>query len=144
MSLFLKQGKLKSSLFLNAFMLSLAYIVVYVFAYALSARLFEKLLPETTTNALLVWLPPVVICLAASVICALPLLFVQNRMTVILAFAFIAVYAAGGIAFMLSKMPPFARTQILQPLLFYYALPAVLGNAVCWLGIVLLPLSPES
>jgi hypothetical protein len=137
MSLFLKKGKLKSSMFLNAFMLSLVYMLVYVCAYTLSARVLEKILPETTTNALLVWLPPLVICVIASIICALPLLFVQNRITVILAFAFIAVYAVCVSAFMLSKMPDESRMVALQPLLFYFAFPAIIGNAVCWLGIAL-------
>jgi hypothetical protein len=110
-------------------------MLVYVFAYILTSGPLEKFLPETTTNIVLVWLPPLVICLIASLVCALPLLFVQNSMSVILAFGFIAVYAACVIIFMFLKMPAESRFAAVPMLLFYFAFPALCGNVVCWLGI---------
>ncbi|GHV94687.1 hypothetical protein AGMMS50293_10070 [Spirochaetia bacterium] len=131
MSLFIKDGKIKSTVLLNGFMFSMAFTAVYILAFIAAAAALEKIIPEATPNLLLVWLPPVLISLIASVICALPLFFISHHENVIAAFIFIAVYAVFIIAALLLKYDSESRLLLIQPLIFYFALPAVFGNLVC-------------
>jgi hypothetical protein len=131
MSLFIKDGKIKNAALLNAFMLSMAYCAVYVAAFAASSGILEKLIPETTANALLVWLPPALIRLFASVICALPLFFVSSAGSVKGAFVLVALYALFFAAVLFFKSEGDARKSVIQPLIFYFVFPAFFGNLVC-------------
>jgi hypothetical protein len=134
MALFIKNGKIKSTLLLNSFMLSLVYVAVYVFFFAASTGILEKVIHETAANVFAVWLPPVAVSALASVVCALPLFFAaarENRnfsQSVTGAFILIAVYAAFMIAFLFSRAPAESRAVLVRPLVFYFALPAVTGN----------------
>jgi hypothetical protein len=130
-SLFIKDGKIKNAALLNAFMLSIAYCAVYAAAFAASSGILEKLIPETTANALLVWLPPALISLLASVICALPLFFISGAGSVKGAFMLAALYALFFAAALFLKSEGTARKAIIQPLIFYLGFPAFFGNLVC-------------
>jgi hypothetical protein len=130
-SLFIKDGKIKNAALLNSFMLSMVYCAVYVFSFIASSGALEKLIPQTTTNVLLVWLPPALICLAASIICALPLFFIANTDSVKGAFILVALYALFFAAVLFFKSEGEARKFIVQPLIFYFIFPAVFGNIVC-------------
>ena len=131
MSLFIKDGKIKNAALLNAFMLSIVYCAVYVLAFIASSGVLEKLIPEAAANPLLVWLPPALISLAASIVCALPLLFISNAAPVKGAFLFVAFYALGFAAVLFFKSEGAARQAIVQPIIFYFGFPAFLGNLVC-------------
>jgi hypothetical protein len=131
MGLFLEKGKRKSVRFLNAFMLSLAYIGVYVFVFVQSNRLWISLLPESTENALLVWLPPAALSLFASLICGTACLFVSDRKTMGISFLLIGVYAVFTALLLFSRASAESRGMIIQPLIFYLLFPAASGNLVC-------------
>ena len=131
MSLFVKDGKIKNAVLLNAFMLSIVYCAVYVAAFTASSGVLEKLIPETTANVLLVWLPPAFISLAASIVCALPLFFVSNAGSIKGAFMFVALYALFFAAVLFFKSAGSARKALVQPLIFYFGFPAFFGNLVC-------------
>jgi hypothetical protein len=131
MGLFLEKGKMKNPAFLNAFMLSLGYIGVYVFVFVQSNRFLIHFLPESTENALLVWLPPAAISLFASFICAVPVFFVSDYKTIIISFLLIGVYAVFIALLLFSGAPAESRRLIIRPLVFYLFFPAGAGNIVC-------------
>jgi hypothetical protein len=131
MSLFLENGKIKSTRFLNAFMLSLGYIGVYVFVFIQSNRLWILLLPESTENALLVWLPPAALSLFASFICAVPVFFVSDYKTIVISFLLIGGYAVFIALLLFSRVSAESRGAIIHPLVFYLLFPAASGNLVC-------------
>ncbi|MDR0998617.1 MAG: hypothetical protein LBL70_06070 [Treponema sp.] len=130
MGLFLENGKTKSTVFLNAFMLSLGYIGVYVLVFIQSNRLVP-LLPESTENVLLVWLPPAALSLFASFICAVPAFFVSNYKSITISFLLIGVYAALIAVLLFSRASEESRGLIIYPLVFYLVFPALFGNLVC-------------
>jgi hypothetical protein len=132
MGLFMQEGKVKSALLLLAFSLSLLYAGVYGAAYALTADLVSVLVPLETTNFFLKWLPPSLICIAASIPCGVPLFFVQDKRVVLGAFALLACYAvlaAAGIALAFSGEK---RTVLLVFTFLYLGFPALWGNGVAW------------
>jgi hypothetical protein len=131
MGLFLENGKRKSARFLNAFMLSLGYIGVYVFVFIQSNRLWIPFLPESTENALLVWLPPAAVSLFASFICAIPVFFVSDYKTIIISFLLIGMYAVFTALLLFSGVSAEFRRAIIHPLVFYLLFPAASGNLVC-------------
>jgi hypothetical protein len=131
MGLFLENGKRKSVRFLNAFMLSLAYIGVYVFVFIQSNRLWISLLPESTENALLVWLPPAALSLFASLICGAVVLFVSDYKTIVISFLLIGGYAVFITLLLFSRVSAEYRRMIIRPLVFYLFFPAASGNLDC-------------
>jgi hypothetical protein len=130
MSLFFENGKAKSTVFLNAFMLSLGYTGVYVFVFIQSNRLIP-FLPESTENVLLVWLPPAALSLFASFICAAPVFFVSNHKSITISFLLIGLYAVFIALLLFSRAPEESRRVIIYPLVFYLLFPALFGNLVC-------------
>jgi hypothetical protein len=132
MNLFIKDGKIKSAVLLNGFLLSMVFTVVYILTFIASGAILEKIIPESSSNVLLVWLPPIIISLIASLICALPLFFVSHNEDFIAAFILIAIYAVFMILFLLLKFDAGSRMIILKPLIFYFAFPAALGNMTCY------------
>jgi hypothetical protein len=131
MGLFVEKGKIKSPVFLNAFMLSLGYIGVYVFVFIQSGRFLTPFLPESTENALLVWLPPAAISLLASFICVIPVFFVSAYRTIIISFLLTGVYAVFIAVLLFSRASAGSRGLIIRPLVFYLLFPAGTGNIVC-------------
>ncbi|MDR3361511.1 MAG: hypothetical protein LBO64_01490, partial [Desulfovibrio sp.] len=128
MSLFIRDGKIKNTVLLNGFLLSMFFAAVYILAFIASGPILEKTVPQSSSSALLVWMPPAIISLTASLICALPLFFVSRNENFIAAFILIAVYAVFMILFLLLKYDAESRMFILKPLVFYFALPAASGN----------------
>jgi hypothetical protein len=131
MGLFLAKGKRKSTRFLNAFMLSLAYIGVYAFVFIQSNRLWVPLLPESTENVLLVWLPPAALSLFASLVCGAAVLLVSDCKTIVISFLLIGGYAVFIALLLFSRLSAESRRVIIHPLIFYLFFPAASGNLVC-------------
>jgi hypothetical protein len=93
---------------------------------------------ETSSNFFVVWLPPVIISIVASAICALTLLISAKKTSVIFAFALLALYAVFFGVFLLLETEAQMRGFIVKPLLFYLAFPAGIGNLVCHIAIRLI------
>jgi hypothetical protein len=138
MGLFIQEGRLKSALLLSAFSLSLLYLGVYGAAYALSAELVSRLVPLEAANFLQKWLPPSLICIAASILCGVPLFFVRDKRVVLGAFVLLGFYAAlcaTGVALAFNGEK---RTVLLVFTFLYLGVPAFWGNVLVWFSYALL------
>jgi hypothetical protein len=130
MSLFIRDGKIKSTLFLSAFLLSLVFAVVYIFAYIFSAPLVAKFVPAETGTFLQTWLPPSLISIAASLLCVVPLFFVKDKRVVLAAFLLLVVYTVLlGLMFS-AKYSDGERKTMLTLLLLYLGLPCFWGSVM--------------
>jgi hypothetical protein len=132
MGLFIQEGRLKSALLLSAFSLSLLYVGVYGLAYILTAGLVSALVPLEAVNFLQQWLPPSLICIAASILCGAPLFFVKDKRVVLGAFAFLGVYAVLTAAGVIVGFGGERRTVLLVFTFLYLGFPALWGNAAVW------------
>jgi hypothetical protein len=132
MSLFIKDSTVKSTVFLNAFALSMAYAAVYVFAYILTAGLVAHLVPEASSSWLPKLLPPSLICIAASLVCTVPIFFMENKKTVLIAFGLLGGYAAAIAIGIVLGYSAEQRYIFWQLFLFYIFFPAFWGNLVIW------------
>ncbi|MDR0623297.1 MAG: hypothetical protein LBG10_02600 [Treponema sp.] len=133
MGLFIQEGKLKSALLLLAFSLSLLYIGVYGLAYALTADLVSRLVPLEAANFLQKWLPPSLICIAASILCGAPLLFVKDRRVVLGAFALLGFYAVLTATGVVLAFDGEKRIVLLVFTVLYLGFPALWGNGIAWI-----------
>jgi hypothetical protein len=130
MSLFIRNGKIKSTLFLSAFLLSLVFAVVYVFAYILSAPLVAKFVPPETGTFWQTWLPPSLISIAASLPCVVPLFFMKDKRIVLAAFLLLVIYTALlGLMFS-AQYSDGERKAMLTLLLLYLGLPGLWGSVL--------------
>jgi hypothetical protein len=138
MGLFIQEGRLKSALLLSAFSLSLFYVVVYGLAYALTADLVSRLVPLEAANFLQKWLPPSLICIAASILCGIPLFLVNDKRVVLGAFALLGCYAVLTAAGVILGFNGETRTALLVFTFLYLGFPAFWGNSVAWTAYALL------
>jgi hypothetical protein len=132
MGLFIQEGRLKSALLLLAFSLSLLYAGVYGAAYALTADLVSVLVPLETANFLQKWLPPSLICIAATVPCGAPLFFVKDKRVVLGAFVLLGCYAVLTAAGITLGFNGEKRTVLLIFTVLYLGFPALWGNGIAW------------
>jgi hypothetical protein len=132
MGLFIQEGRLKSALLLLAFSLSLLYAGVYGAAYALTADLVSIFVPLETANFFLKWLPPSLICMAASILCGVPLFFVKDKRVVLGAFALLGCYAVLTAAGITLGFNGEKRAVLLVFTFLYLGFPALWGNGVAW------------
>jgi hypothetical protein len=134
MSLFFEsgkeRGKVKSTLLLYALMLSLVYVLVYIFAFWLSAGIIPEV--EVASGFFALWTPPSLICIVASLVCAIPLFFVRDKRIVLIAFGALGVYALLLFVAIIAGIHDETRAAFLQLFVFYIFLPAFWGNVVCW------------
>ncbi|MDL2258418.1 hypothetical protein LJC42_04615 [Eubacteriales bacterium OttesenSCG-928-K08] len=129
-----------SIVLMQAFAFSAALVVVFVLAYMLSADLVARSVPEQTGGLLQVWGPPILISLAASVLCCLMMFLFKTKKIVPIAFAMLFVYYLvlqivvhttydGGGA---------DATAIFSHVINLYVLPPVIvGNIISWVSYLL-------
>jgi hypothetical protein len=132
MGLFIQEGKLKSALLLSAFSLSLLYLGVYGLAYALTADLVSLLVPLEAVNFLQKWLPPALICIAASILCGAPLFFVKDRRVILGAFVLLGFYAVLTATGVILGFDGEKRIVLLVFTFLYLGFPALWGNGIAW------------
>jgi hypothetical protein len=132
MSLFIRDGKIKSTLFLSAFLLSLVFAAVYILAYILSAPLVAKVVPPETGSFGQTWLPPSLISIAASLPCVVPLFFIKDKRIVLAAFLLLVIYTALMGLMFFAKYSGGERNVMLTLLLLYLGLPGFWGSVLAF------------
>ncbi|MDR0389354.1 MAG: hypothetical protein LBH73_04745 [Spirochaetaceae bacterium] len=132
MALFFKDGKVKSTLFITAFSLSLCYAAVYIFCYIISAGLVAALAPFETGSFLQKWLPPSLISIAGTLPCLIPLFILKDKKTALLAFVLLGLYGLCFIVFIMTQFRGRDQAVFLNLALIYLAAPAFWGNALAF------------
>ena len=127
-------GKVKNTMLLMAFTLSMLLIALFVLAYMLTADLVALYANYETGSFLEVWLPPFLICLVVSTVCCCLMFLLKTKITVPVAFALLALYY---MVFTVILRTNYSGTgeglAILLQMIRVYMLPAVLtGNLLCW------------
>lgn len=117
-----------------AFCLSLLFAVIFVLAYMLTADLVAQHVPEETGSFFAVWLPPILISLAASILCSATMFLFKTKLIVPVSFLFLAAYY---ILFSLILRGYYSGPEdglaVLMQLVRVYMLPAALmSNLVGW------------
>ncbi len=121
-----------SSALLQMFVASIGLLVVYAVGYA-GLTLLAGGGPDTG-SLLSVWLPPLLMGAAVSILVCIPMKFMKNKYVIPGAMAFLILYyAVLVIAFKTSKIAADPGLDIY--IISLYALPCILpGNLIAWLG----------
>lgn len=131
MSAFVEEGGRKSITILMGFCLSFLFVVVFVLAYMFTADFVADHVPETG-GFWAIWLPPVLISLAASLPCCCLMFLFRKKIVVPVAFAFFAVYYLVFFIALAAGYGGDSRGMLSQIVRLYMLPPVVVGNLLSW------------
>jgi hypothetical protein len=125
-------GDRKNVLLIKAFSLSILFIIIFVLAYMLSADTVAQSLGQDTGSPLLVWLPPILISLAASAFCCGLFAVFSDKLLIPAAFSFFGVYFIICVIALYTVADKSLAAVGTQFLCLYLLPPILTGNLMSW------------
>lgn len=117
-----------------AFSLSLLFIVLFALAYILSADIVASASARDTGNFFEVWLPPILVGLAASLVCTGIMFVIKTKRMVPVAFTLLALYYVLGNVLLRILLHDDTLPTLLQVLRLYMLPPVIIGNLLAWIA----------
>ena len=132
MSVFMKDGKIKSNVLLYGFFLSLLYFCIYPLVFLLCTDLLAKMGIPEAGGLFFVLGPGAAISLLVSILLCIPMYIKKESPIIMVAFTLQVLYALILFFMVLIMYKDDERRMLFEVLKFYSVIPAVCGNVVAW------------
>lgn len=128
--LFTKDGRIKSTLVIYSFCLSILFLVIYILAYLLLLDGLDSLLAGKMPTWLVNLLESVIPALIGSMLCCLPHFALKEKKLIPLAYTWLLLYAVGAVIYILAGLPAEDRWIAMGLILLVVPSTLILGGGL--------------
>ncbi len=130
MSLFMKNGKVKSTLLLNSFTMSFIFLVIYMLSYGLLLSPIDNLLLGKIEPGWISFLETLISGITGSLICCISFYLFKEKKVVLYAYLLLTIYCVGILVGISISLESGERYNFLYIALLYILVPLISGSSL--------------